>query len=153
TYWVGFSEYIPETWQDDLRDNGEILWQFAGAPGGPSTGDRPPLALYVYQGMEELRVNLSSTATTYLATMPTAPDKGRWTDWVMAVNFNFSGGLVQVWKNGTQVADYHGPTIYHVANETNQNGPHMQLGVYKFLWGSYPTQVSSRTLYLDEIRV
>jgi hypothetical protein len=79
-------------------------------------------------------------------------DKGKWVDWVLETNFNYSNGFVKVWKNGVKIADYTGSTIYRMTGQTNQDGPWFNVGPYKWGWGNHPTQVTNRTMYADEIR-
>ncbi|HEX5774991.1 MAG TPA: heparin lyase I family protein [Candidatus Paceibacterota bacterium] len=159
-YWFGFSEYMPATWVNDLAGNGETLWQFHGSATGPGKAS-PPLALYV--NTDNMRISVRGATTTVYADgtsppeqrlvyMPLAPDKGRWVDWVIKVVFNYSGGVVKVWKDGTLVLNYKGSTIYRTSSQTTETGPYPKFGVYKWAWGTNPTQVTNRTLYLDDLK-
>lgn len=162
-YWIGFSEYIPTTWQDDIVSppNGELIWQFHGSDTGPGEGS-PPLAMYVLGGTSRISVR-GATTTVYdksvdpgekkLVLFNFDADKGKWVNWVINVVFNYSGGKVRVWKNGIKVVDYTGPTMYRSTSQIDETGPYFKIGVYKWAWGSATTWVTNRTLYADDIKI
>lgn len=161
TFWTAISTFIPTSYQDDLASNGEIFWQFHGSSNGPGSSGSPPFALYLYGDTLNLNVK-GATSTVYtagnsptgiaIATLPFDQDKGKWVDWVIESNFNYTNGFLKVWKNGVKVADYTGPTTYHVSGQTTEIGPWFNFGIYKWYWGSSQTQVINRTAYFDEIR-
>ncbi len=68
------------------------------------------------------------------------------------MNFDYKNGHVQMWRDGKQIVDYKGPTIYPMIGQTNEKAPNMKFGIYKWDWGNVPSKVKHRTLYLDEIR-
>lgn len=162
TYWLGISEYLPSNWTTDNFANGELIWQFHGSSNGPAYNSSPPIALYINGPEVYLTVHGATTTaytggqslpTAHLATFSLDELKGKWTDWVLQLNVNYSGGFINAWKNGVKVASYTGPTIYHSVGQTTEIGPKLQIGTYKWGWGSSATLVSNRTLYADELRI
>lgn len=163
-FWLGVSTYIDDSWQPDDSNNGELIWQFHGNTGGPAQSGPPPMALYIHGSSVQVIVN-GDPLTVYpsggrsgpvgraIATFDLSELKGKWTDWVIQVNFEFVNGRTVVWKNGAKVADDSGPNIYHWIGERISIGPFWNFGVYKWNWGSFPTLVSNRTVYFDEIRI
>ena len=51
------------------------------------------------------------------------------------------------------MVNYSGPTLYPATGQSNEKGPYFKAGIYKSLWGSAATQVSNRTLYVDEVKI
>lgn len=154
-WWVGFSEYIPADWEDDLKRNSDIVWQFHGAPSGPG-GASPPLAAYVEQGIMTIvtRVGRRPSKLGDGETLAQFPiPKGKWTDWVIKVNFDYDKGSVKIWKDGNVVVDYNGPNIYQWTQQKNEEGPYMKFGVYKPSWREYPTVATKRELFIDDITI
>ncbi|MGF7075528.1 polysaccharide lyase [Mucilaginibacter sp. R-33] len=154
-WWVGFSEYIPNDWENDLKGNQDVIWQFHGAVNGPGGGS-PPLAAYV-EG-DSLRVVLRTGdvpsaygKSNYLARF--SVPKGEWSDWVIKVNFDYENGSVKIWRNGKVLVDYHGSTMYKWINQVNEKGPYLKLGIYKPGWAELPTVATKRVIYLDAITV
>ena len=154
-WWVEMSEFIPTTWQNDLASNAEIIWQFHGATNGPAGGS-PPLSAYVMGDTVYISLQTSSTPSAsgvqqLLGSFPIV--KGAWMDWVIQVNFSYTDGLIRIWKNGNIIVNYSGSTLYQTIGQTNENGPYFKAGIYKWFWGNSATQVSNRTLYIDDIKV
>lgn len=154
TFWTGFSEFVPTSWVDDYPDNGEILWQFHSVKDGPGAGRGPPLSFDVAGGTAYIRVRASEHGPAEaIASMAFDEMKGRWVDWVIETRFSYATGLIRVWRDGAKIVDYRGPTIYRSEHQTNQHGLYLKLGIYKRKWGSVPTRVSNRTLYVDDVRI
>lgn len=160
--WVGFSVYLDQ-WDADDPSNGELFAQWHGAAGsvsglGPGGCSSPPVAIYTHGDELEVATNYSNSGDTnnihthYLYTEAlTAKNVGRWVDWVMKINFDFTRGTVDVWRNGVHVVSYVGPDIYHCAGE-NAVGPYFNWGVYKWDWGNKKSRVKTRSAYFDEYR-
>lgn len=169
-FWVGFSTYLdPCCWQADTVNNNELIWQWHGQNRSPGNWS-PPVALYINEAVQDISINQGDGTTNYAcasltppgptkiligSSMPVADDLGKWVDWVLRINFDFTSGSVDVWKDGVLVASYTGRTIYHCDDEQEPlQGPYFGgVGPYKWGWGSYPTNVSRRLMYMDEIRI
>jgi len=76
--------------------------------------------------------------------------RGQWSDYRFVIRFSLgTSGLVQAWRNGEQVVDYHGPTAYEENEQTGYNRP----SVFYFKMGLYRDLMSEpMTIYLDEYR-
>lgn len=169
TYWTGLSQYLPADWVNETNTtNDEVIWQFHGATNGPSGASQSPLSLTI-RGDQAIVMLVSGDANTIydpnsqavrpvatpLVTVPVSQLKGKWTDWVIQSRFNYTDGYIRVWMNGVRIAEHTGATIYHSLGESNQRGPYLKFGDYKWSWGnsSGGTIVTNRTLYADEIRI
>lgn len=78
-------------------------------------------------------------------------DKGRWTDFVMEVNWQSpqtGGGYLRLWKNGEQVVNYEGPTWF----DDKTSGPFFKFGMYKGS-GTWKGEESRAIAYFDEFRM
>lgn len=154
-WWVGFSQYLPADWQVDYPNNPDIIWQFHGHEGGPSSNN-PPLSAVVFG--DKLHVRLAqgkapaAGATSYLDLAVIPIPKGAWTDVVLDLNFDYESGHVKMWQNGVKIVDYAGPTLYPMIGQVNEKGPNFKIGVYKWDWGNLPSKVKRRSLFIDEIR-
>lgn len=165
-YWAGFSTFLDESWIPDNGINQELIWQFHGDSASPGNWT-PPLSYSTLGPTGFLQVkghasNVYGCAAFTGSAPPNAhqytedytSDIGRWVDWVIRVNFNFTNGKVDVWKNGVHIVDFTGPTIYHCDNETLTDGPYFgAVGPYKWDWGNVATDVTSRVMFMDEIRL
>ncbi len=158
--WTGFSLFIDDTWEADFSDNREILCQWHGQSGGPARLS-PPLAVFG-QG-DQIAVNLCAADATYdcavaspsavaLVSLDLIDLRGRWTDWVFKIKWDYTDGTVEVWLDGDRIVDYAGPTLYRCTVQPNELGPQWGCGPYKWNWGVLPTQVGSRIMYIDEVR-
>jgi len=175
TYWTAFSQYLAADMEDEKeKENEEVVWQFHGAQNGPG-GISAPLAMYLINGQAVIRIlpaafdkndqitplsaNPSDYRDAWIA--PASALKGRWTDWVIETNFNYRDGLIRVWKDGVNVANHTGSTIYKLSStpnadgkyQNNENGPYLKFGDYKWGWGKRPSSVNERIVYVDEIRI
>jgi hypothetical protein len=167
-YWTGFSHYADSTWdQPDNSNNNDFPWQWHGQSGGPAGGTNPPLTAQVSAGT--FSIILYADPTTVYAPSASPPPvtlfstpfsnyQNKWTDWVIRANFNYTGGLIQVWVKDstsgtwTKIVDYTGSTIYRKSDQTTEVGPWFDYGVYRDNWGLQPTLVSRRTMWFDEFR-
>ena len=157
-YWVGWSIYLPDDGEYEFDSAyQEVMLQIHGLndscdPGGVG----PPHALRPIDG--RWRWDVRWDPNECMGPEPAGQEiidmgpqeRGRWTDFV--ARFVFSSGddgTTQVWRDGTLVVDRVGmPNHYN-----NEKGPYMKLGFYKAGWLNNPTDVDTRTLYVDAIRV
>ena len=153
-YWIGFSNYIPSTWQLDPTTT--IIWQFHGYANADSLagGSNQP-TLYGSVNANKNFVNIQvidSTGTMFsIGKVPIV--KNQWNDWVMHIKFSYKSGYDTVWVNGTRVAVYAGSNFYHVPNQKTNFGPYFKIGIYKPAWGiaGIIGQASNLTMYDDAI--
>ncbi|MGI6454067.1 MAG: polysaccharide lyase [bacterium] len=157
--WYGFSIYLPEDYiQDHLP---EIVTQWHGSP-DMDDGEvwrSPPLALITQNGnwrinwrwdADKIMKSNRSDGNEYQDIGPY--EKGKWTDWVFHVKWSWEDdGLIEVWKDGEKVMDYHGPSAYN-----DDHGVYFKTGVYKWVWKrsseNNPSTTDVRVIYLDEYR-
>lgn len=156
-YWFGLGTFLDSSYEviDDVN-NGEIIWQWHGSTGGPATGGSPPLALYVHGTVAAIEINIGDYPNTHAVVLyeyDVRNDIGVWTDWVGHVVFDYTNGLVDMWKGNQKIVTYRGPTIYHANGQVNENGPYILIGPYKWNWTSLELIVQSRTMYADQIRI
>lgn len=158
TYWTGFSEFLPTTWENDYVGNEELIWQYHGGPDGAGSHS-PPLSFVLSGDTAQVRllagtgVYATNPATTVLLSMPVSELKGHWTDWVIQTKFDYNNGIVNIWRNGVRMVTYSGPTTYRTTQQLNESGAYLKLGVYKWWWGTSTTRISNRTMFVDEVRV
>jgi hypothetical protein len=157
-YWMGWSVYLPDDggYEFDSQYQEVLLqihgWNDACDPGGVG----PPHALRPIDG--RWRWDVRWDPNECMGPEPAGQEiidmgpqeRGKWTDFV--VRFVFSSddtGITQVWRDEELVVDRVGmPNHYN-----NEKGPYMKLGFYKAGWLNNPTDVTTRTLYVDAIRV
>ena len=150
-YWIGFSCYLPSDWEVDNAE--ELIFQLHGN----GDGDRSPsLALYIdgdewywYNRWQPDRNAVNSVAGEK-ELWRAQYEKGQWVDWVIHAIWSYNDdGYLEIYKNGTSVAQYSGPNCYN--DSLGIRGP--QTGVYKWPWLTGPTNVTERIVYLDEFKV
>lgn len=158
--WVGVSIFIDDSWEADLPDNHEVLFQWHGQGGGPARLS-PPLALFGNGDLIQINIcaedasfncSVDAPSAVALASFNLADLRGRWVDFVFKVKWAYTDGTVDVWMDGDKVVTYAGPTLYHCDGQVNELGPQWSCGPYKWNWGTLSTQVSSRVMYIDEVR-
>lgn len=91
----------------------------------------------------------SGTITTDLGAVP----KDQWVRFVFHYKFSYNtDGKWQIWKNGQQIYNYSGKTIYPPAITSSL--PSFKLGIYKWPWaGSGSSDVKTRIMYVDDVRI
>lgn len=157
-YWVGWSIFLPDdgSYQFDTGQP-EVLLQVHGLNDSCDAGGMgPPHALRPINGRWRWDVRWDPTrcmSSTPLGreVIDIGPQElGRWTDFVARFVFSHEDdGVTQVWLDGNLVVDRVGmPNHYNSAK-----GPYLKLGFYKSGWLQSPSDVVSRTIYLDAIRV
>ena len=76
--------------------------------------------------------------------------RGQWSDYRFIIRFSPGpSGLIQGWRNGEQVVNYHGPTAYEENEQTGYDRPsafYFKMGLYRDL------MPEPMTIYLDEYR-
>lgn len=159
--WYALSVFIPKDWvPDPLR---VIVAQWHEQPDFDlgETWRVPPLYLSVLGSRwnAESRFDIRPVSTDSLNARPPyggttkydlgAVQTGVWTDWVLHVKWSFKGdGLLNIWRNGTQVVDQAGPNTYN-----DEAGNYFKTGIYQpdYLLATRPV-MAVKTLYIDEVR-
>jgi len=146
-YWVGVSIKLAEDFRDltDFDDRAMILqWHYRDKL-HPEVRDAQPLLLRFRK--DQVHVE-NEVLQCYMATVP--PAYGEWVDWVFHVKFADPDGLIQVWRQGKQIVDWHGDN--HQAEK--REGAYLKLGIYSSQYAKNPPRVSyRRTVYHDELRI
>lgn len=160
--WYGFSIYLPPDYGVDsgrswnlYSDAFEILAQWHSTPDAGEVSPSPPLSIAT-DGRNWRIISVSSS--TQILTSNTGNFKslwtgawqaGTWTDWVIHVKWSYQDdGFLEIWKDGRQVVNYRGPNAY---NDRGNN--YFQWGIYKPLWNSGRTSLSTRVVYNGELRI
>lgn len=150
--WFGFSTYLPNDWRVIDRGN-DVLFQVHEQPDACENWRSPPLSLRVVEDRMEWQVIWDARRCTERTPTETViADRpivlGRWVDWVVHVRWSYRrDGLVQVWQDGEQIADYGGPNAY------NDGQPmFLKIGVYRS-GGPWPAGLRRRVVYFDEFRM
>ncbi|BFU45236.1 polysaccharide lyase [Krasilnikovia sp. MM14-A1004] len=136
--WYGFSINLPDDWVPDRSS--EIVSQWHQQ----SNNGSPPLALLTNSGHWKIDfrgefIDLGSYQTE------------RWTDWVFHVSWRTdASGVLEVWRDGTQVVARTGRT-----HDDGANSPYFKFGIYKWDWDGRPkpSDTSHRSMYYDALRI
>jgi len=166
-YWLSFNVYLPVTWAiDTINDSDEIIFQFHGKPDVNinELWRNPPIALAIKNDSWVLKVKKDSKINTSVAGKSVYEESkifnlgkfetGKWTNFVIHTLYTYNlSGFVEIWKDGILSAKKTNGVGY------NDNvGPFLKTGIYKSIWNkskswSRATDVNSRELYIDEIRI
>ncbi len=153
--WYELSFLTPE--ENSTDPVGELYVQWHDRPDWKlgESWRNPPLALritndqfYITNAWDSRPVNVVRQAEGYNTWNIGSVEKGRWEDFVFHVKWSYKAdGLLEVWRNGTKVLHYTGPTCYNDAL-----GPFLWIGMYKY--GNFARSNSTkRVVYIDEIRI
>jgi len=154
TYWYGVKTLIPNDWGIDSKP--EIIMQWHGYP-DKDLGENwrnPVVALYVAGDRYLLKVRGDARE---VAVKPFEVDKiidlgqvfkGKRESWIFQIDWDYTDGRIKVWKNNIQLATINGANCYN-----DMIGPYFKFGVYKWEWKTAPSDVSSRTLYFDDLKI
>ena len=147
--WWGWSVYIPSDWIFEKEYAPETLMQVSQTGRSPAfsvgiDGDEFVTETRYGHGRQE-----EATIIT-LVTSRTPVVRGVWTDWVVHAKWSGEGdGVLEVWKNGTQIVNRAGPTAY--SDWTPR--PYPKWGIYKWSWKGTGSIVTARSLYIDAVRI
>lgn len=140
--WYGFSLYLKD-WSDDDATESVFQWHPDNEFGTAS------MALWTSGGRFTFVTsndNISTSATNqYVDIGPVISNQ--WIDIVIHIRWaTDTTGLLQVWKNGTQV-------INRINVKTAAVASYFKLGINKFGWLLQESGVTKRVLYYDEMRI
>jgi hypothetical protein len=157
-YWLGLSIYLPDDGSYEFDSQYmEVLLQIHGlndscdASGmGPMGAIRPIDGRWRWDVRWDPEKCMDSTPAGREVIDMGPQERGRWTDFVARFVFSHEDdGITQVWRDGVLVVDRVGmPNHYN-----NTRGPHLKIGFYKAGWLNNDTDVSTRTIYFDAVRV
>ncbi len=160
-YWYSFKVYIPETWideeniEEETRQNRDIVSQWHWKKEDTDESGKPALAIAVngdkwtvinsYQTDNTLD-KASEISSSYFAGKV---QKGTWVTWV--VNALWSNeeniGFIKIWKDEILIANLKG------SNCNKDRNIIYKFGLYKPRWTSRKTNVSTREIYFDDIKI
>jgi hypothetical protein len=156
-YWVGWSIYIPLSWDNDLTSNRESTMQLKQPIGGS-----PIISVYINGGSwqiinrrdeSDITWNAETGIMTELYRGPSEDDKGKWVDFVIKFRLCESTGCdgeISIWKDGEQIVDVSGPNAYQLSDE---GGPFLSLDLYKPGWKRKESLVRTREIFFDAVRI
>ncbi|MBR1132241.1 heparin lyase I family protein [Bradyrhizobium iriomotense] len=117
---------------DDANGPGE--WTVIGQMHEDSLTGSPPFAVELVNG-DHMAIDIGTSNPVYLYTDPNPLVRGQYYSMQVQVKFaNDSSGFLEVWRNGVQIVDYHGPI-------GNDLGTYWKEGVYR--------SASSQTMAVD----
>lgn len=162
-YWYGFSVYIPTDFVID--SDPEMFAQFHGTPDVGESWRWPFAGLEIVENHYELRLRWDAHFITkdakfdgeeYYSFGNVTSDKGKWTDWVFNVHWDYNKegkGFMKIWKDGVLVFDHKGPNCFNDAV-----GPFLRFGLYRYTWKDSdpvkrPSNITNRVIYHDEYRI
>lgn len=146
-YWVGVSTKLGEGFRDKSTFNDQgifVQWHYRDKL-HPEVRDAQPLLLRFRDGKVHVH---NEVLQTYMASVP--PAYGKWVDWVMHVRFSDKDGVIQVWRNGSQIVDWRGSNHQPEKSE----GAYLKLGLYSAQYKTKSLQSDfKRVVYHDELRI
>jgi hypothetical protein len=139
--------------------------QFHGTPDVGEAWRWPFMGLEIVENHYELRLRWDSHFITknakfdgeeYYSFGNIIADRGKWTDWVFHVNWDYrknGNGFVKIWKDGILIFDRKGPNCFN-----DLTGPFLRFGLYRYTWKNSderisPSNVTTRVIYHDEYRI
>ncbi|MEO3883961.1 polysaccharide lyase [Nonomuraea sp. B5E05] len=162
TVYYGFSIYLASSWQSDSRE--DILFQWKPWR-DTCEADKAPSAFLTVQpsGKWRLRVNSDGNACSTAASVKKVSfdlaevRPGQWHDFVFKFTWSHgSQGAIDGWHQThkspgwRKVVTATGPNTF---NDDATTQGYLKWGIYKPAWNSGPTDVTSRTVFHDNIAV
>ncbi len=156
--WYGFSVYIPTSWTNDGSGNQSTsIQQLHDTPDPRPDGTidwskgRAPILSFQFMGSNWMFVNMSGgpypATPAWHSWNGGAVAKGAWTRFVVHAKwYNDSRGVLQIWKNGTQVVNATGPNTLQ-----NKLPAYFKLGIHKWIWYTWAT--TPRVAVFDAVRI
>ena len=163
--WYQFSVWIPEDWKPS-----PVLTIFAQWHGVPDVlfteyGRPPPMNFFIEDNNWRI-VNRWDSKRITNSRIPIIGggsiegfeglwsgdlERGVWTTWTVHAIWSYTGdGRLDIWKNGTHIAERRGPNNYN-----DVLGPFFTTGIYIPAWGKEPDSrvVDQRVLFVDNITI
>lgn len=149
-----WSLYLPAEF-DTRPTAGLARWDDKGAGRDFPGDDSGPTALLVQDGRYVFRLRHQSETTAAAETRvwnlaPVEADLGRWTDWVLEVNWQApgQGGWLRLFKDGQLVLSHQGTTYF----TDKSSGPLFKVGLDRGT-GKWRGDPSGSILYVDAIHI
>ncbi|MEX0881933.1 MAG: polysaccharide lyase, partial [Cyclobacteriaceae bacterium] len=141
--WYSFAVYLPSNGFEKDSDD-EVITQW-------HNGGTPTLSLRVVKDDFIFRIGHDDDLRTAMwdhydfGRVP----KNEWINFVFhIVHSEYSKGLVEIWRNGNKILTHTGPNKYK-----GERMPRWKVGIYKDSWAKKSTNVDTRVLYYDNIRM
>jgi len=167
-YWVGYSEYL-QNWASDTKSE-SVSQAHASNPtdancgagscsymGGISAGNNYSFRVHLPTGCQS-----GNSAWPPTAAWTGSVVSGQWVDWVLHFkNATNNTGFYEIWRNGTLVYSVYNTVTAQILWANNCCTPRPadqrfytpKWGIYKWDWKVAPSAVSSREMFVDEIKV
>lgn len=144
--WYAFAVYFPEEgFETDNSD--EVISQWH--QGGKAT---PSLCIRTKDGRIRLRIKSTINSKEWINLGDI--EKNAWQYYVLHIKHSSGAdGLVEIWRNGVQVAQHAGANMYD-CNSGLFHKPNWKLGIYKSAWnGASVSRARKRIVYFDAIKI
>ena len=133
--WYGEHIFVPNDWVFDTNRGNDIVMQWHAIPGNWKA-TFPNLEISIGNTNWFIRQNYGSAQTKPTRTNMKLDDPvtpGAWVSWVIHAKWSPSeDGIMQIWKDGKQVADIKGINVYSTIGE--KYTPYLKTGIYHPEW-------------------
>ena len=151
----GWSIYIPKEFEADTQFSIITQWHSWGSGRESPKDGGPPTSMTIDKGKLHLKLLRQgdegwTSKATYFPLGTVDDMRGRWTDFVMEVNWQGpgKGGWLKFYRAGKQLVDYKGTTWY----DDKTKGPYFKFGTYKGI-ASWRGTEEGAVLYVDAARM
>ncbi|MDF3055820.1 MAG: hypothetical protein K0R17_35 [Rariglobus sp.] len=151
----GWSMYMPKDFDAESQFSIITQWHSWGTGRESPKDGGPPTCITIDKGHIHLKLQHQgddgwTTKSDYLKLGSIEDMRGRWTDWVMEVNWQGpgKGGWLKLYKNDKLVLDYKGTTWY----DDKDKGPYFKFGIYKGK-SRWKGEEANTILYFDSGRM
>lgn len=171
-YWLSFSVYLPDSWSVDMEEAQDVVFDVHARP-DKHLGEGYRKGIFsirtigdswAFQYSRDSRQNSGQQGNSRVEEQSEQLigkwESGKWTTFVLHTKLTWKPeGYVEVWKDGEKVAEKRNGIGYN-----DDRGPYVKIGIYKSYWGVSKgrdwqkewggrSNVSSRTLYIDDVRI
>lgn len=133
--WYGERLFIPNDWVFDPNRGADIVMQWHAIPGN-WRATFPNLVIAVSNTHWVIRQSYGSAQIKPTRTekkLAEPVQQGAWVSWVIHAKWSpRDDGLIQIWKDGKQVAELKGPNVYSTIGE--EYTPYLKTGIYHPEW-------------------
>ena len=133
--WYGERIFVPNDWVFDTNRGNDIVMQWHAIPGNWKA-TFPNLEISIGNTNWFVRQNYGSAQTKPTRTnrkLDEPVTRGTWVSWVIHAKWSPSeDGIVQIWKDGKQIADFNGINVYSTIGE--KYTPYLKTGIYHPEW-------------------
>lgn len=152
----GWSVFVPKDFDADSSFSIVSQWHDYGSGKQYVEDKGPPTHLYISKDNWRFKLRFQDGATDKTAKQefplgPIAECRGKWTDFVMEVNWQSpqtGGGYLRLYMNGKEVINFDGPTWY----DGKTAGPYFKVGIYRGKT-NWKGDEDKSILFFDELRM